>query len=55
MIFSRNIINTVLLEAEFKRLKALYSKARELKKEAAVKDLRKEIKLLKAKSNIVSH
>jgi len=58
MIFSKNLSNnsnTILLKAEFKRLKALYSKALELKNEETVKILRKEIKLLKTRWNILSN
>ena len=54
MIFSKNISSTVLLETELIRLKVLYAKALELKNETTIKDLRKTIKILTARRNIVS-
>ncbi len=53
MIYSKNINNISLLEAEIKRLKILYAQALDKKDDLALTELRKKIKLLRTRLTLV--
>ncbi len=53
MIYSKNINNISLLEAEIKRLKILYAQALDKEDDLALTELRKKIKLLRTRLTLV--
>ena len=53
MIFSKNTSNISLIEAELQRLKNIYSKALEAENIPTLTELRKKIKVLRARWNIM--
>jgi hypothetical protein len=53
MIFSKNTSNISLIEAELQRLKTIYSKALEAENFPTLTELRKKIKVLRARWNIM--
>ncbi len=53
MIYSKNINNVLLLEAEIKRLEVVYANALIKKDNLALKELRKKIKLLRTRLALV--